>query len=80
MAWRCRFLTARRNQRGHVIVHPTHWLISTQWATTSGVGITSRVDWPRDDDEEKKAPAMCPNAPVILTSLRTGRIAFVSNF
>ena len=31
MAWRCRFLTARRSQRGHVIaVHPTHWLISTQ--------------------------------------------------
>ena len=33
MAWRCRFLTARRNQDGHVIaekVHPSHWLISTQ--------------------------------------------------
>ena len=26
---------------------------------------------------EKKAPAMCPKAPVILTSFRTGRIAFV---
>ena len=37
MAWRCRFLTARRNQRDRVIaaerlseeLHPTHWLIST---------------------------------------------------
>ena len=35
MAWRCRFLTARRSQRGHVIaVHPTHWLISTQAFTS----------------------------------------------
>ena len=30
MAWRCRFLTARPSQDGHVISHPTHWLISTQ--------------------------------------------------
>ena len=33
MAWRCRFLAARRGQHGHVIaekVHPTHWLIFTQ--------------------------------------------------
>ena len=40
MAWRCRFLTARPCQGGHVIaetdfvkncrVYPTHWLISTQ--------------------------------------------------
>ena len=33
MAWRCRFLAARRGQHGHVIaekVHPTHWLIATQ--------------------------------------------------
>ena len=30
MAWRCRFLAARPSQDGRVIVHPTHWLISTQ--------------------------------------------------
>ena len=32
MAWRCWFLTARREQRGHVVddEHRTHWLISTQ--------------------------------------------------
>jgi hypothetical protein len=46
MAWRCRFLTARPSQDGHVIaekkilvkncrVHPTHWLISTQLTTPS---------------------------------------------
>jgi len=36
MAWRCRFITARRSQHGHVIaVHPTHWLISTQSPTAS---------------------------------------------
>jgi hypothetical protein len=29
MAWRCRFLTARRSQHGRVIA-ATHWLISTQ--------------------------------------------------
>ena len=28
MAWRCRFLTARRSRHGRE--HPTHWLISTQ--------------------------------------------------
>ena len=50
---------------------------SVSCATTSGVGMTSKVDWPRDDDEEKKAPAMWPSAPVMFTSLRTGRIAFV---
>ena len=34
MAWRCRFITARRSQLGCVIVvHATHWLISTQVAT-----------------------------------------------
>ena len=43
MAWRCRFLTARRSQHGSVIakndlvknyrVHPTHWLVSTQILT-----------------------------------------------
>ena len=33
----------------------------------------------RDEPLEKKAPAMWPNAPVILTSFRTGRIAFVNN-
>ena len=29
MAWRCRFLAARRSQHGSVM-HATHWLISTQ--------------------------------------------------
>ena len=33
MAWRCRFLTARRSQHGSV--HPTHWLIPTQVPTTA---------------------------------------------
>ena len=28
MAWRCRFITARRSQHGRV--HPTHWLICAQ--------------------------------------------------
>ena len=50
MAWRCRFLTARRSQHGSVIakndlvknyrVHPTHWLISTQ-ATEGTFGMFS---------------------------------------
>ena len=43
-----------------------------------GVGrpeLNSHTD--RDEPLEKKAPAMCPKAPVILTSFRTGRIAFV---
>ena len=42
MAWRCRFLAARPSQVGRVVaekkifvkncrVHPTHWLISTQF-------------------------------------------------
>ena len=31
MAWRCRFFTARPSQDGRV--HPTHWLISTQYTT-----------------------------------------------
>ena len=30
MTGRCRFLTARPNQDGNVITHPTHLLISTQ--------------------------------------------------
>ena len=31
MAWRCRFLTARRSQHGRVIVEDApDWLISTQ--------------------------------------------------
>ena len=34
MAWRCRFLTARRSQDGRVVAeHPTHQLISTQTLT-----------------------------------------------
>ena len=48
MAWRCRFLTARRSQRGHVIVvHPTHWLISTQVSTITSAVVTSlnKTDW-----------------------------------
>ena len=35
MAWRCRFITTRRNHRAAsspALVHPTHWLISTQAA------------------------------------------------
>ena len=37
MAWRCRFLTARPSQDGRIlaekwVMHPTHWLISTQVA------------------------------------------------
>ena len=32
MAWRCRFLTARRSQHGHIIAEK-HWLISTQAST-----------------------------------------------
>ena len=32
MAWRCWFRTAPRGQHGRVIVHPTHWLTSTQVA------------------------------------------------
>ena len=30
MAWRCRFLTARRSQHGRAVLHPTHWLIYAQ--------------------------------------------------
>jgi len=36
MAWRCRFLAARRSQHGRVIVHPTHCLICAQVTLTIG--------------------------------------------
>ena len=43
MAWRCRFFTARRSQRGPSSpeMHPTHWLISTQ-APTLEEGLKER--------------------------------------
>ena len=37
MAWRCRLLAARPSQDGCAIVHPTHWLISTQQLTLAGL-------------------------------------------
>ena len=63
MAWRCRFLTARRSQHGRVIaeddlvknrrVHPTHWLISTQvdraGRDVRGLEASCPVDAPDDD-------------------------------
>ena len=63
MAWRCRFLTARRGQHGNDLVkncrvHPTHWLISTQRDTDRGAGDVSRENgekrnWERDRADEE---------------------------
>ena len=130
MAWRYRFLTARRNQRGQRRAPDTLVDFHTVgddvrrgdhvegrlaprpvWTSTSELGYghdVASMAWnrhaieqtqlrrrhcvdgvgrpkfdvhtARDPPLEKKAPAMWPSAPVMFTSLRTGRIAFVSSF
>ena len=46
MAWRCRFLPARRSQHGRV-KRPTHWLISTQVAAVLLVDLFYSLEPPR---------------------------------
>ena len=60
MAWRCRFLTARRSQHGRVIGHPTHWLISTQvkaYTETHGVPPPSKKALKQSQPKKKRAPS-----------------------
>ena len=60
------------------ILHAIEQMQLRRQHRADGVGrpeLNSHTD--RDEPLEKKAPAMCPKAPVILTSFRTGRIAFV---
>ena len=62
MAWRCWFLTARRSHHG--AVHPSHWLISTQDATTSSrrPGSRRRTPTPERRSRCSSARRFCPAA------------------
>ena len=66
MAWRCRFLTARRSQHGRVIVHPTHWLIHTgarTWLRRSSRCLASSPRGAPSDAESGRG-RLCGNQPV----------------
>ena len=56
MAWRCRFLTARRTER-----HPTHWLICAQvWTVDEGAALRALLSRGAD------AVSVVSNAPFAL--------------
>ena len=76
--WRCRFLTARRSQRGHVIAEKRlSRLIFTQATTTARSRAPSSPPWPRASSRGAgAAAARGARAPDSRSFLLLPRVSF----
>ena len=76
--WRCRFLTARRSQRGHVIAEKRlSGLIFTQATTTARSRAPSSPPWPRASSRGAgAAAARGARAPDSRSFLLLPRVSF----